>query len=418
MENGSIADSGIRKEGNAWDACSRNIVIRRCSAERRHNRSSLLLGQSDLDAERGQGAKRPLDMEFKPRPENVTYLSQSSLSMVEFIKDRFLPEHVAIKRSAGRAHFHLLLKHVLSPLDIVQVFGPTAGNARKNLGPDSNGPYIGTLKLGEVDAEAIQRLTSAALNRGYSIQTVTHIRNVIRSIFSHAIRTGCYRGPNPATLVNLPAVCHKHAYTVSLSHLELLLQPMGYPERELALLTILAEMSVAEICGLQWQYVNLSNNTRVLGPEVIPPRTIAVRNQNYRGELTPAFGSRKRFVRVGQPLSLLLRELRTRSRFTMPQDFVLVSRKGTPLHPENIAARRLKGIGRSFEMPWISWLVFHRTGVKLRSELGRTFDEEFEKLLSTLSLVPSESSGTCPATQLVSSSPTRAGKWEIKHANL
>ena len=48
---------------------------------------------------------------------------------------------------------------------------------------------------------------------------------------------------------------------------------------------------------------------------------------------------------------------------------------------ENIAARRLKTIGRSLKMPWLSWRDFHRTRVMLKSEFGRKLHEEFERII-------------------------------------
>jgi hypothetical protein len=163
-----------------------------------------------------------------------------------------------------------------------------------------------------------------------------------------------------------------------------LLHAMGSPERELALFTMLSDLGVAEICGLQWKYVNSSHNSVRWENEVIPPLTIAVRKQKYRGELDATIGSRKRFVRIPQPLCSLLGDWRRRPCYTTPEDFVLVSRRGTSIHPETIAARRLKAVGRAFGMEWLSWSVFHRTGIHLRSELGRAFDDHFEKLLATL----------------------------------
>src|ERR1700680_2852029 len=44
-------------------------------------------------------------------------------------------------------------------------------------------------------------------------------------------------------------------------------------------------MNVAEICGLQWKRVNLTEAWSNTDGESIPPRTIAVRKQWYRGEL-------------------------------------------------------------------------------------------------------------------------------------
>jgi integrase len=302
------------------------------------------------------------------------------MSVLEFVERKYIPEFVSSKRTAGRSYFRSMLKHVLSPEQVARVFGSTIGDKDNRLKTIPGWPYLDSLRLCAINVEVIQSLTSTAVNHGYSIQTVTHIRNVVRSMLSHAIRTGCYSGENPATLVALPPMTRKEAYTLTLAQLQNLLSAMRYPERHLAVLGILTGMSVAEICGLQWKYVNLSSINRPIDNEVIPPRTIAVWNQCYRGEFGAVPIGRRRFVRISDLLASIVRDLKSRDSFSTPQEFVLASRNGTPIHPENIAARRLKPIGESLEMPWISWHVFHRTHVHLKSKFGRRFHEELETL--------------------------------------
>jgi hypothetical protein len=132
---------------------------------------------------------------------------------------------------------------------------------------------------------------------------------------------------------------------------------------------------------LQWQYVNLSGNRQSVEGEWIPPKTIAVRNQWYRGEFRLVTESRKRHVAVSELLCSILRDLKCTEQFAKPQDFVLTSRSGTPLYPGNIAKRRLKSIGQASEMPWLSWRVFHRTHARLRAEFGRHLHKEYQKVL-------------------------------------
>jgi site-specific recombinase XerD len=304
--------------------------------------------------------------------------SSSPLSFLEFVEQRFIPEFVSIKRSSGRTHYRAILKHVLPPKEVTRVFGVTPRQGKDKLEAIRTWPYMDALRLSEVTHEIVQRLISAALIHGYSIQTATHIRNVISAIFSHAIRTGFYLGQNPAALVKLPAMRRRQLHTLSFQQVKELLQAMCYPEREIALFAMLTNMNVAEICGLQWKYLNLSSNICKVEHELVLPRTIAIRKQSYRGELSSVIASRRRLVRIPPLLCLALEQVRSRMEFTKPQDFVLISRNGTPIHPENIAARRLKRLGRSFQMPWLSWSVFHRT--RLDSEVGlvSNLHEQFE----------------------------------------
>jgi hypothetical protein len=174
--------------------------------------------------------------------------------------------------------------------------------------------------LSEVSPEMIQHITARALEHGYSIQTATHIRNVIRVIFSHAIRTGCYTGANPANLVTLPAMTRKETDTLNLDQFKEVVHTMHYPEREIALLTILTDM--AEICGLQWKYLNTSGTSWLVEEEFIPPKAIAVRKQTYRGQFGVVTASRRKFIRVPDLLCSILHNLKNRRQFTAPHDFV------------------------------------------------------------------------------------------------
>ena len=316
-----------------------------------------------------------------PDPERQLRVSSTSTTFADFVEISFIPEFVVTKRYAGRAHFQAILKYVLPPERVARAFGANRASTRNTLTAIRNWPYIDRLRLPEITPDVIHHLTTAALARGYSIQTATHIRNVIRSIFAHAIRTGFYEDKNPASMVALPPIARRQIRTLTLGQLKAILQSMRYPERDVALFVMLAEMNVAEICGLQWRYVNTSRSGQMIGQEFIPARSIAVRNQSYRGELSSVAGKRRRFTRISELLGSVLHEIKGSSRFTLPHDFVLVSRNGAPIRPENILARRLKPIGRSFNLPWLSWSVFNQTEVKLRSQIGRTLDEELTSSL-------------------------------------
>jgi integrase len=303
-----------------------------------------------------------------------------SMNFADFVQFRFVPEFVANKRPSGQAHYRAILKHVLTPEKAVRAFaaGPRGKLRLKTI---AGWPYFDSYALAGIDAERIQHLTSEALKRGYSIQTVKHIRNVISVIFSYAIDTGAYAGTNPATRVTLPAMARREVRSLTASQLEQVLQVMHHPERELALLALLTELNVAEGCGLQWKYVNLSGDTQFVEGELLPPWMIAVRKQSYRGKCGPVMASRRRFITVPELLLPTLRDLKGRRTYTGPEDFVLVTRNGTPVYHENLAARRLKRIGKAFGMPWLSWYVFHRTRASVNSHLDRNLNSEFERIL-------------------------------------
>jgi integrase len=313
--------------------------------------------------------------------------SAMAMSLADFVEQKFVPEHVADKTPAGRAHFLGMLKHLLTPDRVDRAFGVAPGhNGRRNA--LAHWPYLESMRLNDITTERIHSLLSTALQQGYSIQTITHIRNVIRSIFNHAQKTGDFTGKNPATFIVLPVMVRKETVSLTLDQLQQVFQLMRYPVRELAILALLTEMSVAEICGLKWKYVNLSYDRRRVDGEWLSAKTIAIRKQSYRATLSSAIEPRQRNLLIPELLCGILRDLKTRKSFTGPEDFVLTSRNGTPISQDNLAARKLKSIGRSLAMPWISWSVFIRTRVALASEFGNSLHDELNRIIPRDILLP------------------------------
>ena len=304
-----------------------------------------------------------------------------SITLAEFVKRRFVPDCVAPRRLAGRSHFHFILKHVLTPEEMARAFEIPSPVKESGLRSLADWPYLGSLPLQNIDQNAIQSLTSAALKAGYSTQTAIHIRNVVRSIFIHAIKTKCFAGDNPASLVPSPVIERKTSPSLTVAELRQTMQIMRYPEKPIALFAILTDMNLSEICGLQWRFVNVTTYPRQVETELLPPRTIAVRNLSYRGEFGPVSEGRKRLLPIPAMLFSVLTDLKNRTKFSNFHDFVFASRRGTPIYPENVGTRRLKAAGKILDMPWLSWSAFHRTRLDLISQFGRRMDRELEQML-------------------------------------
>jgi site-specific recombinase XerD len=305
----------------------------------------------------------------------------SSTSLANFVGEKFIPEYVAGKRSAGRAHFQAILKLILTPRVVDPAFGVRIDRDNIKLKTDPGWPYLDRLHLDEVTTETIQNLISAAIKSGYSTQMATHIRSVVSAIFNHAIEGGVFSGMNPATDVVLPTMSRKKAHVLTLSQLKQVMHWTRYPEREIVLFVILTDMNVAEICGLQWKFLNFSADQYLTYGHRIPPGSIAVWNQSYRGEFGPVMEKRKRLITIPDMLCSMLQELKRREKFTTPNDFVLTSRTGSPISPDNVTARRLKSIGKALDMPWLSWNVFRRTQIGLKRSGGRHWLKELERIL-------------------------------------
>jgi len=306
----------------------------------------------------------------------------SRVTVAEYIECRFVPEYIALKTSAGRAHFRSILKFVLSSEAMQRAFKANSRTAKQPLGPIPGWPYMDSIPLGEVTRSWVQGVVSGALDRGYSVQTATHIRNVIRMFFAHAAQNRFFFGENPAASVILPGMVRKTAHVLTLDQLKRFLQSADYPEREIALMGTLTTMSMAEICGLQWKYVNFSELRRRIDGDWLDAKTIAVRMQSCRGEFGPVISSRKRNVGLPDLLNSALSQLRCRTKFGGQDDYVFASRSGSPVSQDNLANRKLKTLGETLGMPWLSWHVFHRSREPLYGEIGHRLQNELKTAMS------------------------------------
>src|SRR5579871_5047459 len=162
----------------------------------------------------------------------------ASMGLAEFVERRFIPEYAMQKRAAGRSHFRAILKHIFTPERIDQAFRTNRHISRARLVTIQGWPYLDALRLSDVTSENIQCLIGASMERGYSAQTVVHIRNVLRLIFSHAIVSGEHSGTNPAAAFSAPPIAPRPTQTLTLLQLKRAMELMRYPEKHIALFAL------------------------------------------------------------------------------------------------------------------------------------------------------------------------------------
>jgi integrase len=271
----------------------------------------------------------------------------------EFVDRKFRPEHIALLKPAGRIHYEQMLRLVL--------------------------PDLGEMRLRDVRLEHVQRCISGILlksytkgkiTKRYSTQTALHVKNVVSALFSHARAHEWYTGENPAENVKLPEMERREAHALTFEQLKSVLQSTTYPAHQMALVIVLTSMNVAELCGLKWKRVNLSDQWATCDGESLPPWTLVVREQWRLGQyMSVKAQSRKRPLPIPLALRPVLAELKARPRWTAPDDPVFSSRNGTPIDEHNVAARVLKKVGVALDMPWLGWHSFRRTHTTLADQL-------------------------------------------------
>jgi len=318
------------------------------------------------------------DSPFKEPLSPLVYnpaILDSRMTFAFFVESKFIPEHVEYKAPAGKTHYQSMLKHLLKPETVNRMFRlENSANPRLKSVPDW--PYLDDVQLSELKADHVRSLVSFAVARGYSSQTVKHIRNALHAIIAHAQREGCFSGINPVTLVKLPPMIRKTEHNLTMSQIKAILSFMQYPDKEIALITITTGLNMAEICGLRWKHVNLTDSERYLDGKVVPERSIAVRARWNRTALDDMHSGRNRDIDIPEPLFPILERLRRRKSNTKAHDFVVASQSGQPLLATSIRISRLKPIGQKLGIPWLSWHDLRRAYTASLSEFRAQFNHE------------------------------------------
>jgi integrase len=309
-------------------------------------------------------------------PAHATIIEDSTMPLVRFVEKRFIPDHVELKSLAGRVHYHAMLKHILSPDVVDRLFAPYGGIAKARLKAVPDWPYLDNIRLCDLNSDHVRMLTSSAFTRGYSPQTVKHIKNVISAIISHARREGLFGGASPITAVKLPPLVHKKPHDLTIIQAKTILRALKYPEREIALVCMTTGMSISEICALRWKHINLTGTSIRVNGDLIPPGNIIVQKQSRSGGVMDVSIGRVRMVVVPDPLIRTLVRLKRSRRIADSDCLVMTTEKGDPIEPANPRMLRLKPVGRELQMPWLSWQVLKRAHDTLLLELRLQLDDD------------------------------------------
>jgi integrase len=292
-----------------------------------------------------------------------------SISLLEFVGNKFIPEYIEQKSFAGRTHYQSMLKHILRPETIDELFNPGGAHMKSRLKVIPGWPYLDNVKVCDLREHHVRDLTMAASAHGYSAQTVTHIRNVLGVIVAHAKRERLFASDNPVYGVELPTICHKKPQDLTIAQAMAMLRMMQYPEREIALIAITTGISIQEICGLQWKHVNLTKVGADCNGETIPSGCILLKQHWNPYGIADLHSKRIRLVEVPEALSVILLRLKQHAMSSDPNCFVLATPSGAPIRPASLRITRLKAIGRKIAIPWLSWQVVKNAHDAMVSEL-------------------------------------------------
>jgi integrase len=301
---------------------------------------------------------------FLSRLDQNNRTPQSIMTLREFVERKFLPEHVAYKKHGGKEFYASQLPFVIDgvPDKKLSRGGKTRFKPGEEPPPIARRYGIGEMRLRDVEREHAQRLIGTMLLRGYSVQAAKHVKTVVSAIYTHAQKEGYFMGRNPSEFVELPEMVRAIPHALSFGQLVGLLPLLPKVVRLMVFLAVMTSMNIAEICGLKWKRVNLTDEPTIMDAELLPPMSAGVREQWYKGEWSSVKkAARLRNVPLPQWAVQELKELQQRRHWVGSEDPIFAGTSGRPLCENAIVKRHLKPAGRKLGMPWLSWHVFRRT---------------------------------------------------------
>lgn len=274
-------------------------------------------------------------------------IPQGLATVQQFIEVRFQPDHIDRLKLNGRVFYRAVLNnHVL--------------------------PTLGGVQLREVTPQMVQQLVSAKLKAGKSVQTVTHIRNVVSAVFRHARALSFYTGMLPTDSVTLPQMTHAERRALTWDQVKALADAMPLHHRALIILLGQTGMRVGEACALRWRDVNLTDEWR----DGIPPNALTVSGSFSRGERGTTKTGKVRPIPLTAESWVALQLHRERSEWAAPESPVFASNVGTPLDYHNVSQRSLKAAGRKLGLPWVSFHCLRHSAATMADAAGLTSAEK------------------------------------------
>jgi integrase len=278
---------------------------------------------------------------------NAAVSTPASLITVEqFINQKFIPEVVWALKHGTQKHYEYCFSKIV--------------------------PGLGNLSLRDLTVSVVQKFLRELVDGGFSSQTVYHCKNAVSALVSHAKRIGYYTGENPASLVRLPPLTRvKEKRALTIEQAQVVLEKLEEPLRTMVLMSLTTSLNVAELCGLTWKYVNLSDKPVLVDGEMIPPWSFAVRKNFYKGKLeaSPKTKKRNRTQPIPVVLQNALSALRGQSKFVDSDDFVFACATGNPVDGHNANNRQFKKLSEELGVP-ISWHIFRHTCATLSEAAG------------------------------------------------
>jgi integrase len=195
-------------------------------------------------------------------------------------------------------------------------------------------PHLGRRRLDEIGVDDVLALIGELREQGYSGWSIRSILTPLSRLFSHAVRRDLIAASPISKLdrSERPAVWKREQRVLNSVEIGRLLDAAPARYRTLLASAILTGLRQSELLGLRWRDIDFDD-------ELIRVRNALDRHGN---DVPPKTQHAVRDVVLAPVLAAALRDHRSESVFSGPDDFVFASKVGTPLHWRNVSRRALE----------------------------------------------------------------------------
>lgn len=242
-------------------------------------------------------------------------------------------------------------------------------------------PALGERQLREITREQIQNLINAKKDAGLSWATLQDIRKFIAAIFNHARTDKVITGDLPTEKLKMPPRQKRNPISsLDFERARYVLTRIEQPYLSMVALSMCCSPNVAELLGLKWKRLNLTDDVVMLDGRAIPPRAAWIAedwtdaalpgSNEPRGSYGPTKTQyRDRLIPLPDAVIALLLEWRIVTRFREPDDCVFASSSGRPVNDNNANKRIFKPIGKAIGLDF-SWGSFRHTFASRAEDVG------------------------------------------------
>lgn len=282
----------------------------------------------------------------------------SSMTLAQFYKLHFKPQAtINLKKSTHEVYFSLFKNWV--------------------------DPIIGDVKIQDIDAMVVESVIANIILKGKSTKTASHVTKLISAIWTLALKYKVTKDANPALLATMPEQRRKRPkVSLNTTQLQTVLSLLEEPVRTMAYMAVVTSCNIAELCGLRWEHINLTNDWAMIEGEAVPAFCVAIREHFSRSQFgTLKTGSRRRNVALVPDLIDALQALKIETKFQNPTDTVFACRSGRPLNGNNIQKRILAPMAQTIKVSSLGWHTFRHTHATLMRTKTDVKPEELRNLL-------------------------------------